>query len=1081
MIILFILFIVLILIICFIISIYGTHQIFGGLTKAKSNKAKSNKAKSNKAKSNKAKSNNAKSNNAKSNNAKSKSNKAKSNKAKSNNAKSNKDKLDKDKLDAKSNEDKDTSNEAISTKYKLTYTISGGLNGGNLLDYSILRNILKNAESQYDFIFEERPISEDVHVSFGDYNVDSDNNYDIGFYEQRSAIKNILNKQNSFISKSQLFKTIKRLIPLGMKHIPNTFSIKYFETTILSSNNNNIFPVIIKKLHSSKQKGIKIITSKNEYYKAKKELGINHKNPAVVSKYITNPMTVDGKKFHLRVHFLLSIINGITRCIAHDELHIVTAEETYKKSDWLNPKIHISGGKYTYKRYNYPDDIDYLNNDNKLSDNDDKCLNNDNDKLSNCKKLIIKNMNECIKVVCMALSMSNVTNFEETSAGYNIYGADFIIDSNYNAYIIEINRRPGFGAPGFGFREKSEAELFTKRFSHDIFSFILHNTVYPFFGICRWNFYSYISSEFINNGSLSQFGNILTGKNKYLLIPYNSAYNDEIQKAKMFNFYNNINFKYLSKYCDKHNIFLISISREYSIQNEAIIGYIGLEMEENKLFLQIAIIEEYQKRGIATAMIAQLFEIYKARQFTRPGPDTIIIQTNNNILNYIAKKLNFEKNNKNQYERKIRDNKLYNKIKANNHKLIYKIINNTADDINNSDKYIHNILKNNMILSNSYMQFIHFAFVHFSDSNSHIQLKWVTGSKYNKLFIHQGAELKSVLNAKIYNTNKFKNWCISQNIDTSTIIDSNINDSNINNTYLINEKLMTLRCYLMIYIKGNGIIKCFSFNKKVITMSSNKYTIDEIDKNTHYSSTDKIYNWPNDFKSGELSDIANNNSIINTFIKNFFSILLKSDIKKYEESNSGFLTFAIDIKFCKKNSCYIPILQSVYDTSGIYKNNIIDDIFMKNYYEWVINTVVYPHFGLSSISTKPIFISMMENLKEESIYQNIDINIISKLHFIADWKDENSFVIEILYNEKHWKKLHFNKIDDIKVELKITQMDDKNIYLNAIFMIMDIIAAYFSPIEMSLMLTGEDTITHTISHKLDFFRTGDSFIRKCRI
>jgi len=936
---------------------------------------------------------------------------------------------------------------------KITYTISGS---GNFLDYSILRKLLIDAKNHYGFAFEEHPIKEKVHISFGDYTIDNNNHYqyDSGFFTQQSAIKNMLNRHNCFISKIELYKTIRRLIPLGVKHIPTTYLIKEFEDIlskniskdILSKNMKISYPLILKKLNVSRQKGVKLIMSKDDYYKAKKELGIKY--DGAISEYITNSLTVDGKKFHLRVHFLLSVINGITRCIAHDELHIVTAKEKYKQDDWLNPNIHLSGGQYTEKRYTYPDDVD-------IGD----------------KELLTKNVNLCIEVTCMALSMSNVTNFEETNVGYYIYGADIMIDSNANAYILEINRRPGFGPYGFGFREKKEAEAFTERFSHSIFSFILHTTIFPYFGICNESI-SYIHAEFINNGILSPFGNILTGKHKCCLIPYNSATESEIEKAKHFQFYKAIHFNHIIKTCDRIHIFLIGIHNTKT--HKTIIGYIGLQnKEENKLYLQIAIIEEYQNRGIATAMIAQLLEVYYARQFINSHSEIIVIHPDNNILNNIAKKLHFTKH-KTAYERKIKDKKLYNDHKINRHQLIYHIINNT--NYNNDNTPFHKILQHKMILSTSHIQFIHFVYTEFSDLESHIQLKRSTGSKYNKLFIHQGAELKSTLHIKpLYKIEVFKKWIQSEEIDATSLFLSQ------EDPFLKNDKLITLRCYLMVYI-SNGIIKCFVFDKKIITIGEKKYDPFVLNENTHYTSTDKVYNWPNDFKSGKLADIAGDCNIINSFIKNFFNILLKSDIKKYEESNAGFLNFAIDIKFCSKNMKYIPILQSVYNTSGVYKNNIIDESFIKQYHEWIINSVVYPHFGIHSKPIAPLYIDISSKLKKETIYQNIDILIISKLNIIINDKDKN-FNIEILYNNTIWQKIYLKKIDDLTIELDMSQFSsqDNKIVLNAIFILMDTIAAYFSPIQMSLLLIGEDLITHEITHKLQFFRQNNAFIRKCRI
>jgi hypothetical protein len=290
------------------------------------------------------------------------------------------------------------------------------------------------------------------------------------------------------------------------------------------------YPLILKKDKVPQQKAIKIVLSKEEYYKAKKELGI--KNDAIISEYITNPLLLDGKKMHLRVYYLLSIMSGITRCIQHNEYRIYIAEEKYKKEDWLNSSIHISGvsGKTKNRRYHYPDDIA------SVYDID----------------LITEKMTKFHKVMCMAFTIANAKNYPESYAGYHLYGADIMLTDDLQVYLIEINDRSGFR---FAQNESGWEEI-TKKFSYRLFSFILHSTVLPFLGILRPPIYT---AEFIGNGTLTPFANILTGDNKCFLIPYLNATKEEIAIAKKIYFYNNsITLQHFIENCQHINIFLIS-------------------------------------------------------------------------------------------------------------------------------------------------------------------------------------------------------------------------------------------------------------------------------------------------------------------------------------------------------------------------------------------------------------------------------------------------------------------------------------------------------------------------------------------
>jgi hypothetical protein len=343
----------------------------------------------------------------------------------------------------------------------MSYTISGELNH---LDYSQLRQILKDAKS-LGVHFIEKPVTSVVDISFGTYILHQINgktivaNYDPKFYRQKATIKNVLTNYGDFVDKSKLYNTVKRLIPSGLKFLPTSYNIKEFEEQILK-NNKYQGPYIIKKDNSLRQQGVILITSVEEYYAARDKFykmeteiatqkKIQPKYDCIVSKYITNPLLLDGKKFHLRIHFLLSIISGITKCITYDEYDIITTKKKYKNSDYGNTDIHISGEGDTAKIYVWPDDIraQYPNH-----------------------VEIIKKMDECCQFVCSLMTSTGVKKYHESHAGYHLYGADIILTDDFHPYLIEINSKPGFfeNRHGFSFR---------------LFSFILDNVVFPVFGI----------------------------------------------------------------------------------------------------------------------------------------------------------------------------------------------------------------------------------------------------------------------------------------------------------------------------------------------------------------------------------------------------------------------------------------------------------------------------------------------------------------------------------------------------------------------------------------------------------------------
>ena len=714
----------------------------------------------------------------------------------------------------------------------LTYTISGENNG---LDFTQLRKIFKDTESKHDseITFIEVPVSEKAHISFGTFKNDAIVkgqikrwNYDPLFFKQKTAIKNTLGEHHQLINKSELYDTIKRLIPNGIKYLPKSYNEKEIEHAF---NNNTIkYPLIVKKDNVPQQQAIRIVLSKEEYYKAIKELGI--KNDAMASEYIINPLLIDGKKFHLRILFLLSVISGITRCSVFPIYRVRTAELPYINGDYLNDKIHLTGGHNTTQLYEYPEDL--------------KKFGYDIDTIE-------KNLNACNKTICLAMTMANVKNYPESYAGYHIYGADIMITDDYFPYLLEINSKPGFTR--MGDTEKGYTVEYVKHFSHRLFSFILNSTVLPTFGIVRPPIYE---AEFIGNGQLTPYANILTGGNKCYLIPLHSALPSEIKQAEQIHFFHKgAMFDNLTTNCNPNHIFLIKSFKN----DDPIIGHIVIN-EHNKICAAIA--KEYQNRGIGTAMVAQLLDFCRFRVATHSHSPMPTISTNNMFMNKINEKiLNIKKS------------------VHSNHLLTYQINSDEINSIFHLDKY--------MKQSNS--QFVSFLYHLVIDPTFK---KNSTGSKYDSNFIYQGAELKSTLNAPLlFNIYQFKKALYETNavieyldkkvttIDftthhTYTIYDySNHNihilkpDHNYDLTdpnylieeyyppYLIDGKLMGLRFYLVVYISRNKIMKFYLFPKHTIITAKDNYDLNQLNKldvslPTRYT-THKIHKYPKDLPSNE--------------------------------------------------------------------------------------------------------------------------------------------------------------------------------------------------------------------------------------
>jgi GNAT superfamily N-acetyltransferase len=975
--------------------------------------------------------------------------------------------------------------DSIDTKYY--YSIYNG-------DIGLVYDELKILLAQYNF--HEEPLTKHVHVSFGSlsskdiYGNDNAKQHMINgrlqwwdplFLKQKAVIKNTLGGHKSLSEKVKLYETIKKLVPIGIKHIPKTYTINEFETKILNKliDKSNAYAnviYILKKNQVNKQKGVSVFSEKNEYMAIKKELDIKPHN-GIIMEYITNPaLTVDGKKFHLRMYALLIIESGIKRCYIHNESEILTAKEKYKKSDWLNKYIHISCGSTTDRAYKFPDDI---------------AIPIDNPKF-----------NEFKKTLSFAVAFNDSIIYEENQIGYHIYGVDVLMTNDNNFFILEFN---GYGL-GFGcsndIKNTPECDLYKKQFSKNYFSFILNSTVFSVFGLKRRPI---PYAEVCSTGVLSPFFNILTGANRCTLIPYLDALPNEIDDAKKIYFHNeSIQLKHLLKICNLHNVFLIGINNTKDsdqprdseiLRDMQLIGYLTLDHDN---YLIIVIIKEYQNRGIATAMIAQFLEIYAHRHISTQN-DKIHMLKQSIFIDNIAKKLHFilEKNSSGSqiYTRgcRIKDTIIK---KVNNYELLtYNIIKenngitNIAIFISKLDKY--------MVSTKS--QFVHLAYSEVSHKTEFDILKASTGSKYDTNFITQGSELKSTLDLKNTQIKIYKDY---------------IDDASLYRTYakykpyLYNGYRIDIQLYFFLYISKNGIKKCY-YMDNIIVKKSDILFEDELEKNKNYTmymkDSDLQYKWPDTFLNDDkIGDIARGffsnekiNNCLNLYIEEIADSIIQSDASSYNESNSGFNIINVTIDFTEKENKYVPQIRNLFMHTALFNNININDKTYKTqfsdyYYDFLINNIINPHFGLSSGQ----FMLPLKCIVNTELH--VDATVISKLNLQFN-KHRNKIDIYLISTKIGHIDLNIDDIDVIvlsHIELSPSYRK-KNIAVNVLFILMEILAAYYAPLNISLKMAFVKPmfqIAHTLQFHKSHWHSGrpmhdkvhsikeeEYFIRLCRI
>jgi len=479
-----------------------------------------------------------------------------------------------------------------------------------------------------------------------------------------------------------------------------------------------------------------------------------------------------------------------------------------------------------------------------------------------------------------------------------------------------------------------------------------------------------------------------------------------------------------------------------------IIGYLTLDKNN---YLTIVIAEEYQNRGIATAMIAKFLEIYSHRHFTN---NKIYMVKKSIFIEKIANKLKFVLNN-DVYERHSRINDPI-ITQVNNHKLLTYSFN---KEYNGFDSEIL-IKELNMVQTKS--QFVHLAYSEVGSGALASVTKSSTGSKYLKNFIIQGSELKSVLSIKNMQIDIYKEYA------------DNISQYKNYTLYLHNEHRIHIHVFFFLYMSKNGIKKCYYMNDNWATCSDIPFKDELKDnpifiKNSDIQNGDIKYKWPNSFKDDNI-DIKS----FDPYIEKIADSIINSNSSIYSESNSGFTIINATINFMKKNQSdkYEPQIKNLYTNISIsgFDDKTYQNTFSKEYYNFLIKNIINPHFG---ISTEMPDIPMRCIIDTE--LNDISTDIISKLFLKFD---KNRTKVEIYLDGAEsqssigYINLNIDNISEIvltHIEL-LPQYRKKNIAVNVLFVLMEILASYYAPLNISLKMAFVKQM-HNIAYALKFHKT----------
>ena len=198
---------------------------------------------------------------------------------------------------------------------------------------------------------------------------------------------------------------------------------------------------LIKRVNLNRGRQIKVMSNlveiTQEINQIKKEENIKY---IIIQKYIERPLLYCRRKFDIRIWVLFSYLGNFGKFEAYvfKEGHLKASSEIFNLNS-LDLFIHLTN--YSIQKNNK--NFSKIEIGNEISFNDfQNELNKNKEKNINFKTDIF---NKIVKIIGITANIAKYKiNAYNTKNCFEIFGYDFMLDEEYNPYLLEINTNPGY-------------------------------------------------------------------------------------------------------------------------------------------------------------------------------------------------------------------------------------------------------------------------------------------------------------------------------------------------------------------------------------------------------------------------------------------------------------------------------------------------------------------------------------------------------------------------------------------------------------------------------------------------------------
>lgn len=243
------------------------------------------------------------------------------------------------------------------------------------------------------------------------------------------------------LNKDVIYKNIFKINPmLANKYFIEVFKIDDMEKYDFTKDGLTVY--ILRPIEAWGGMDIKYVHNKEELNEAiqfynttnfavKKKL-INYGNNVIASKFITNLLTFKKKKFHLRIHYMVTMLKGILNSFVLLNGEIITAAKPYDLELPFTKDKHDTHSASTIDYYQYPNDFTTENIGVDIT----------------LEK--INHINRQIREICGVITKLIATRkdkllYVEQKNGYYLFGLDILVKDDFSLSLIECNNNPSMG------------------------------------------------------------------------------------------------------------------------------------------------------------------------------------------------------------------------------------------------------------------------------------------------------------------------------------------------------------------------------------------------------------------------------------------------------------------------------------------------------------------------------------------------------------------------------------------------------------------------------------------------------------